>query len=164
MSAVFKCLTGSVALTGAVVLAGCSHPSKRYTTNVEIQQVQAFGRDPKTTPTLVDVEMKFLDCPGDARKVIRAEKAADACVASLKKGDKVEAEIVTTYVAATSSQRAEVVRLGTCPVKTDPKDSANYEIVQVCTDVLFSGVPIGVHCDRKREGEIVEKCPWFKRR
>ncbi len=161
MSAVVKTLLLACAL---LVTAGCSRPPKRYTTNVEIQQVQIFGRDPKTAPMLVDVEMRFTDCPGDARKLIRTEKSTSACVASLKKGDKVEAELVMGYVAATGSQRAEVVRLGTCAVKTDQKDAANYEIVQVCTDVIASGVPVGVHCDRKREGAIVEKCPWFKRK
>lgn len=146
-------------------LVGCKKPSRQYKTTVEIVQSRVVGgkTDPKAGPNAMDLELKYIDCPGDARRVMRGDKAFAMCGNKFKQGDKVEAEIQTSFNAAKGSYRSEVVRLGDCPVKLDLEDEANYEIVQVCTDLKASGNVVGVHCDRKRSGEIVAKCPWFAR-
>lgn len=55
------------------------------------------------------------------------------------------------------------MKFGDCPVKIDATDEANWEVVQVCKDLMVSGVAAGVHCDRTRNKELTDKCPWFKR-
>jgi hypothetical protein len=152
----------SLVLAATAALA--CEKSARYTTTVEILQIQRFGQDPKTNPGMTDLELKFVDCPGDARKIIRTDKAFGACGAKFKKGDKVSADVVLNYSSERSQYRNEIVRLDDCQVKLDPKEEANYEIYQDCRDLVASGAVVGVHCDRQRGKELLAKCPWMRRR
>jgi hypothetical protein len=152
---------GTWMLKGVLALvSGCGKPVT-YSTTVEVLQVQRFGQ---TGAGITDLELKFIDCPGDARKIIRGDKTFGQCGGKFKKGDKVRAELVVNYSADRGQYRSEVVRLDDCPVKLDPKEEANYEIVQDCTDLVVSGATVGVHCDRTRNKGLVAKCPWFRRR
>jgi hypothetical protein len=113
---------------------------------------------------MMDLELKFVDCPGDARKVIRASKTFGPCGAKFKNGDKISAELVQTYSSDRGQYRAEITKLDDCPIEVDPKEDANYEMVQDCKDLMASGAVVGVHCDRTRNKELVAKCPWLRRR
>jgi hypothetical protein len=151
-------------MSGLLPLAlGCGEKASHYTTTVEVIQVQRMGQDPKA-PGMTDLELKFVDCPGDARKMIRGDKAFGVCGAKFKKGDKISAEVVLSYSTDRGGYRNELVRLEDCPVKLDPKEDANYEVVQECKDLMASGAVVGVHCDRTRSAELIAKCPWFKRK
>jgi hypothetical protein len=154
-----------LAVTLAVLAggAGCEKPS-HYTTTVEIVGIQRFGQDPKTNPGMMDIEFRYADCPGDARRVIRCDKTFGPCGAKFQKGDKIPAELVLSYSSERGQYRSDVVRLADCPVKLDPKEEANYEMVQDCQELISSGAVVGVHCDRTRNKELVAKCPWLKRR
>ena len=121
------------------------------------------GQQGKGAPSLVEFEMKFVACPGDVRRVVRGDKDLAACAGGLKKGETVPASIDFAFDKVRENYRGELVKLGSCKVKLDPKEDANYEAVQVCTDVKASGVVVGVHCDKKREGELIAKCPWLRR-
>lgn len=146
--------------------AACGEKPQKFTTTVEIVGVQRLGgnQDPKAPPPLMDLELKYADCPGDARRVMRGDKAFSQCGAKFKKGDKVPAELVLSYSSERSQYRSELVRLADCEVKLDPKEEANYETVQDCKDLMASGAVVGVHCDRTRNKDLVAKCPWLKRR
>ena len=149
-------------LAAAPFFSACDKPV-HYTTTVEVVQMQRFGQE-KTGPGMMDLELKFIECPGDARKIMRGDKTFGQCGAKFKVGDKVSAELVQTYSTERGSYRSEIVRLDDCSVKLDPKEEANYEIVQDCKDLVASGAVVGVHCDRTRNKELVAKCPWFRRR
>ncbi|MDB4994782.1 MAG: hypothetical protein JWM74_2214 [Myxococcaceae bacterium] len=154
-----------LASASGLVLAGslgCSAPTP-YRANVEVIQVQTFGKDPKV-PAGMDVEMRYVDCPGDSRRILRGDKAFTACASKLKAGDKVPVDLLASYNSEKGSYRVVVTKLGDCAVKQDPKDEANYEIVETCTDVKASGEVVGVHCDRTRSKELVAKCPWLRRK
>ena len=145
--------------------AGCGEKPAKYTTTVEIVGVQRLGgQDPKAQPGMMDLELKYSECPGDARRVIRGDKTFSQCGAKFKKGDKVPADVMLTYSSERGQYRSELVRLDDCEVKLDPKEEANYETVQDCKDLVSSGAVVGVHCDRTRNAELVAKCPWLKRR
>lgn len=146
----------------AGVVAGCNRATQQYTTTVEVGEVQHYGQAAKGG-SITDLELKFVDCPGDARKYIRADKAFGQCNPNIKEGERLKAEVVAKYNSESNSYKSEVVRLGDCPMKFDPTDEANYEIVQTCTDLEASGAVVGVHCDRSRSKELVAKCPWFRR-
>jgi hypothetical protein len=156
-------LAGVLAVSSAI--AACGEKPVKYTTTVEIIQAQRLGgQDPKAPPGMMDIELKYADCPGDARRVMRGDKTFSQCGAKFKKGDKVPAELVLTYSTERSQYRSELVRLDDCEVKLDPKEEANYETVQDCRDLVSSGAVVGVHCDRTRNKELVAKCPWLRRR
>jgi hypothetical protein len=152
----------AVLLVSLLFALGCEKP-QRYTTTAEIIQVQRFGQDPVTAPHATDVELKFVECPGDARKVMRGDKVFSLCAAKLKKGDKATVELVSRWVADKGGYRSEIVKLNDCDVKIDPTDEANWEIVQDCKDLEASGATVGVRCERKRSKELVAKCPWLRR-
>jgi hypothetical protein len=151
-----------VFLLGAVVLGGCDKP-RHDTTTVEIVQVERFGQTGDAV-TQMDIELTYSECPGDSRRVVRADKAFAHCASGLKAGDKVKAEVVSKYSSERGVYRSEIVKLAECPMKLDPKEEANYEIVQQCSDVTTTGNIVGVHCDRARGEKLVEKCPWLRRR
>jgi hypothetical protein len=154
------------ALSGlfAVLVSGCHEKAQRYDTKVEILKLRLMGtQHGKTAPTLIEFEMRFFECPGEVKRVVRGDKALAECAAGLKVGEKVPASIDFSYDRERENYRGDLVKLGPCDVKLDPKEEANYESVQVCRDLKSSGVVVGVHCDKKREGELVEKCPWLRR-
>jgi hypothetical protein len=132
---------------------------------VEIVGLQRLGgQDPKAPPGMMDLELRYSDCPGDARRVMRGDKTFSQCGAKFKKGDKIAADLVLSYSSERGQYRSEIVRLDDCEVKLDPKEEANYETVQECKELVSSGAVVGVHCDRTRNKELVAKCPWLKRR
>lgn len=135
---------------------------QRYKARVAIQHVELFGRD-KTAPVLMDIRLKYVDCPGEARQVVRGDRTFSQCGAKLKKGDIVEAELISTYHPEQERYRSELLRLGDCPIQLDPKEEANYETIQTCTELKASGATVGVRCTRKRSPELLEKCPWLRR-
>ena len=76
-------------LLGAVLAcatAGCESP-KKFTTTMEVIQVEHF-KDDKGETTKLGLELRYADCPGDARRVLRAAKAFAACAGPIKAGDK----------------------------------------------------------------------------
>lgn len=138
--------------------------SKTFSTKVELTRVYPIGRDPKA-PTLMDVELRYSECPGDARKLVRGDKEFAACaLGKLKTGMKdVPVEVVQSWNAERGNWRGDVVQIGGCAIKADPKDEANYERIEVCSELKVTGVAVGVTCDRKRGPALVEKCPWLRR-
>ncbi|MEO6600952.1 MAG: hypothetical protein ABIQ16_13820 [Polyangiaceae bacterium] len=154
-------------LLGLVVIASapaCHERAQRFETKVEIQSSRQMGtQQGKVAATLIEFELRFVDCPGEVKRVVRGDKALAACAGYLKKGAIVPASIDFSYDRERENYRGELVKLGPCDVRLDPKEDANYETVQVCHDLKTSGVVVGVHCDKKREGELVDKCPWLRR-
>jgi hypothetical protein len=148
-----------VTLTSAL---GCEGP-KRFPTTLEIVQIEPF-KDEKGATTKIALELRYADCPGDHRRVVRADKSFAACGAAMKRGDKLPSELLSTWNSDKGVYRSEIVRLGDCVLKQDPKDDANYEMVQTCSDIVATGDVIGVRCDRTRSKELVDKCPWLRRR
>jgi hypothetical protein len=145
-------------------VSGCRAKAQRYETKVEIISARTMGgQQGKAAPSLIEFEMRFVDCPGEVKRVVRGDKALAACAGGLKKGETVPASIDFSYDRERENYRGDLVKLGPCDVKLDPKEDANYEMVQVCRDLKASGVVVGVHCDKKREGALIEKCPWLRR-
>lgn len=144
-------------VASAVLAIGCESKTK-YTTTLEVTQAEPFEDG------TLGLELRYADCPGYARRVLRADKAFAACARGTKAGDKLTADIVSIWRRDRDAYRTEIVRLGDCPLKQDPKDPANYEMVETCSDVVATGVVIGVRCDRTRNDDLVAKCPWLRRR
>jgi hypothetical protein len=155
-----SCLLGSIAL---VTATACHDSKKTFETRVEIVSTRTMGGQGGKAPSLIEMEMKFIDCPGEVRRVMRGDKALAACAGGMKAGEKLPATMEFSYDAERENYRDELVKLGPCEVKLDPKEAANYETVQVCTDLMATGVAVGIHCEKKREGELLVKCPWLKR-
>jgi hypothetical protein len=149
----------ALAVAAAGLAAACKEKPETFTTTVEVMQVRAFG----TTTKLMDLEVKFAECPADARHVMRLGKDFTDCDQPLKAGDKVKADVTLTWNQERGFYRNDIVKLGKCNVKLDRKDEANYQTVEVCSDVKASGIVVGVRCERTRSPELLAKCPWLRR-
>ena len=113
----------------ALALAGtlsCAKKQQTYHTTVELTRVHPFGKDPKL-PVMMDVELRYSECPGDSRKLIRGDKEFAKCALGLKTGAKVPVDVVSTYSPERGVFRSEIVKIGDCPIKTDPKDEKLFE-------------------------------------
>ncbi len=143
-------------------LTACESP-KSYATTMEVVQIEPLA-DPHGGVAKISVELRYAECPGDNRRVVHADKAFAACAKDIKAGDKLKANLVSSWQSERGVYRTDVTKLGDCALKQDPKDDANYELVQTCTDVIATDAVIGVRCDRTRSKELVAKCPWLRRR
>lgn len=162
MSWCSRTLWVAVLFVAPLGLVGCESP-KRFTTTFEVIQVEPF-KDDKGETAKMSLELRYADCPGDTHRVLHADRAFATCAPQVKSGDKLKAELVSTWQSDKGFYRSDVIRLGDCPVKQDPKEEANYELVQTCTDVVTTGTVVGVRCDRTRSKELVAKCPWLRRK
>lgn len=150
-----------LAVVGIVLLTGCSR-TETFTTTAELLDIEHFGDAPDKAKQ-VNFELRYADCPGDNRRVLRGDKELAACTKDLKEGAKVPMEIVSKYSSEKSGYRSEVTKIAGCPVKWDPKEEANYEMTMVCNDVKTTGAVVGVRCDRSRPSALLEKCPFLRR-
>jgi hypothetical protein len=157
-----RLVLGFTTFVVALAVAACGEPAKKFSTTMEVLQTEPFT-DEKGVQTY-GMQLKYSECPGDARRVLRAGKEYAACGTKIKPGDKLKADISATWDSERGVYRTEITHLGECPVKLDRKDEFNYEMVQICTDIVATGAVVGVHCDRNRPKEQVDKCPWLKRR
>jgi hypothetical protein len=159
----FRRATLVLTVAVACLASGCRDKPKTFETRVEIVSTRVMGNKGGKAASLIEMEMLFIDCPGEVRRVMRGDAALAACAGGMKVGEKVPATMELSYDAERENYRDEVVKLGSCEVKLDPKEDANYESVQVCKDLTSTGVTVGVHCNKKREGDLLVKCPWLKR-
>ena len=161
-----------------LALVACKEKPKSFQTTVEVMQVRTFGGGGSGGGTgsaagaaggtgksgkLTDLDLKFIECPGNARQILRAPREFSECGTKLKVGDKLKADVTLSYNAERGNYRNEITHLGDCDLKMDLKDEANYQTVENCTEVKASGSVVGVRCDRLRSPELVAKCPWLKR-
>jgi hypothetical protein len=137
---------------------------------VEVMQVRTFGGGSAggggaggASGKLTDLDLKYVECPGNARQVLRAPREFSECGTKLKVGDKLRANVTLTYNPERGTYRNQITHLGDCGLKMDMKDEANYQTVENCTDVKASGSVVGVRCDRLRTPELLAKCPWLRR-
>lgn len=152
-----------VRVVGVSVLAllGCKQKPQSFSTTVEVMQVRMFGGG--TGPKLTDLDVKYDRCPGDARQIMRLGKEFSECGSKLKAGDKLKADVVLSWSSERGVYRNEITRLGDCPVKLDPKDEANYQSFENCTEVKATGMVVGVRCERTRSEAVLAACPWLRR-
>jgi hypothetical protein len=149
-------------VVASFLLTGCER-SQTFTTTVELVDIEHFG-EPPATAHQVNFELRYADCPGDNRRILRGDKDLAACTKDLKEGARVPLEIVSKYSSEKGGYRAEVTKIAGCAVKWDRKEEANYEMTSVCTDIEATGAVVGVHCDRSRPKALVEKCPFLRRK
>jgi hypothetical protein len=160
MIASMRWLTPSMLV--ALTLTACES-QKKFSTTMEVMQVEVF-KDDKGQTSKLGLELRYAECPGDARRVIQADRTFAECSSTIKAGDKLKTELVSTWQSDKGSYRSEIVKLGDCALKQDKNDSANYEMVQTCSDIVTTGTVVGVRCDRTRSKDLVDKCPWLRRK
>lgn len=111
----------------------------------------------------MDLELKYAECPGRARKLIRGNKEFAKCALGFKAGDKLPVDVAMKYNSERGSYRSDITRIGPCSIQVDSKDEANYEAIENCTEIKATGLSVGVRCNRQRDEALLAKCPWLRR-
>jgi hypothetical protein len=151
-----------LALIALVPLAACSKKPTTYQTKVTLKTVEVVARSAAGAPTIIEINVEYPDCPGEQLETLQGNAEFSKCALKYKAGEVIPATIEwgpTDY----GHYDSEIIQLGDCPRKRDPRDARSYEVVQECTDVIVNGVKAGFHCDRKPNKELLDKCPWFAR-
>lgn len=152
------------ACTALVLLAGCGQKPKTYDANVVVERIEVVRTDASGAPMVTDVTVEFGDCPGQQTETFRGDKTFAACIAKLKKGDKVPAKLLHAPDEY-GEWDVEVTELAGCARKPEPKGAqTDFGVVQVCHELMSNGVKIGFRCERKPSKELIDKCPWFRTR
>ncbi len=144
-----------------LALGACEKAPRNYETKVTLKSVEVVARD-TAGPVLIEVQVEYPDCPGEQLETLQGNAEFTKCALKYKVNEVLPATIewaATDY----GHYDSEIIKLGECTRKRDPRDARSYEVVQECVDVNVNGVKAGFHCDRKPNKELLDKCPWFAR-
>ena len=87
------------------LVIACEKP-QTFTTTMEVLQVETF-KDEKGATATIGLSLRYADCPGDARRILRGDKKYAACAGPLKAGDKIKADFsANVFVIATPAAGA----------------------------------------------------------
>ncbi len=157
-----SCVALVATLATALAVSACHRP-KHYETTVEITRVSTVRTDEAKKPLVLDVEVAYSECPGGQLEVVRGGADFASCAQKLKVGDKVKVGIDHEWTEE-GHYKWTVRTLGECSRVADPNDEASYALVRECDDWTVNGARVGFQCRYIPEQNLVDKCPWFKRR
>ena len=153
-------------LVPVVVLfaCGCHSGNKSYQSRVEMTRFDVVHRDDAGTPLTGDIELEWTDCPGEQREITRGNQAFVECMAKYKPGDQLPVQVDWGWDAPSEQYDWDITKVGDCTRPPEAHDEASFDMVQECETLKEQGVPVGFHCSRVPKHELLEKCPWFRRR
>jgi hypothetical protein len=155
------CIVGTTALA-LFVASGCHRP-KHYEANVEVSRVSPIRKDEQGKVLTLDLEISYVECPGTQVEVMRGDAVFAACVSKYKVGEKVKIELDHVWHEE-GHYEWRVNKVGDCTRVIDPNDEASYAMVRECTDWEVNGTRVGFQCKYIPEKNLLQKCPWFRRR
>lgn len=151
----------AIALVSATAI-GCHAKPVSYQSNVRIQRVVVVSTDAQHSPTSADVSFVWAECPGEQRQTVRSGKALAACLPKLHVGDTVPVTVLWEREDHGGFDW-HVVELAGCAIPPVDDDDSSFESIQDCHPSTQHDAVLGFHCDRVPKGELIERCPWFRR-
>jgi hypothetical protein len=153
----------AAAAVAAVAVSACSKRSTTYEAKVRLVRVENVRVDATAKATDVDVELEYVDCPGEQLEVLRGDAAFADCMKQYKNGEEVKVKIDHHWQADRVRWDWDVVEIGGCKRPPDADDISSFDTVQECEPIVANGVTEGFHCNRTPQKELLRKCPWFAR-
>ena len=132
----------SAAIALCALLGGCEKKAHNFETKVTVQSVEIVARDKAGTPQIVEVNVEYPDCPGDQLETLQGNAEFTTCFAKYKVGEVLPATIEWAPTDF-GHYDSEIIHIGDCSRRRDPRDARSYEVVQECTDVVVNGVELG---------------------
>jgi len=146
----------------AVTALGCQRP-KKFEADVQVNRWSVVRKDDSGKVMTSDLEVSFVECPGDQIDIIRGGAEFSACVASkIKVGDKVHVKL-DYHWNEDGFWDYDITDVQGCVRARDPNDEASYKMVRECRDWEVNGARVGFQCSYTNKTELNKKCPWFKR-
>jgi len=143
-------------------MMGCRNKPVTYQSRVRVQRAIVVATDEQKNPISADVTFTWADCPGEQRQTVRSGKALAACIPKLRPGETVPVTVVWE-VEDHGGYDWHVIEIAGCQIPPVDDDDSSFESVQDCHPSTQHDAVLGFHCDRLPEGELLEKCPWFRR-
>jgi len=158
-----RCLLIAAPLLIVVSLPSCHRP-KQYETNVEIKRIAAVQAHEPGAASSMDVEVSFLECPGDQIEVVRGGVEFAKCIQSkqTREGGRVGVKVMHRWDPEGHYEH-DIVEVNGCARPFDPNDQDSFKIIRECSDWVVNGVPVGFQCQYAEKEQLVKKCPWFRR-
>ncbi len=141
---------------------GCGHPHKEYVSSVKLNRVTVVHTDDKGEPVSTDVEVHWKECPGEQVQVMRSGKEFSKCMQKHKAGDNVLVKVLWEWDDH-GHYDWHIIEVGGCAAPPVDDDDSSFDQIQECQPSVQHDAVVGFHCDRLPEGELLDKCPWFKR-
>lgn len=145
-----------------LAMTGCKRPA-HYETEVEVTRVSAVRKNDAGKTETLDVEMRFVSCPGSQLEIVRGDAVFAACAGRYKVGDKLRVSI-DHVLSSDGYYRWTIRKLGDCVRPADPNDEVSHAMLRECDDSVVNGTRVGFQCKHVPDQKLVEKCPWFRRR
>ena len=142
----------------------CKDGIRVYETNVVITRMDTITFDKDNNHTAVDLEISYIECPGDQIEVIRGDRNFAQCLYSLGKkvGDKLHVDIEWKW-GHLGYYKWVVKRVDTCERVIDLNDQASFDLIEECEDIIVYGNKVGFTCKKIPTDKLIKVCPWFKK-
>lgn len=152
----------SLLLVCAFVGSAC-HRTTQHEANVEVTRSHSTRKDEAGKPLTVDFEFSYVECPGSQIEVIRGDAKFAECTSKYKVGDRVKVAIEHKW-GDEGVYKWTVTKVGDCVRVPDPDDEASFAMVRECNDWQVNGTRVGFQCKYAPEKNLIDKCPWFRKR
>ncbi len=150
-----------IALAVLPVLAACDGP-KWYDSEVEVKRVDVVRRDKDGNPLTADLEVSYVNCPGEQIETIRGGAEFAKCITQHKAGEKVKVKLLH-HPTPEGYYDWDIHEVAGCSRPPDAEDEASFDMVRECEDLLVNGVAVGFHCNLLPQKKLLAKCPWFRK-
>ena len=146
------------------LLCDCRESDKNYTANAEIVRIEKVRFDEYGDPLVIDVELSYFQCPGTQLEIIRGGREFAKCIMqSHKVGDRLRVGVHWGWDSF-GYYKWKVQKVDDCVREIDPLDEVSYDLVEECEDYRVYGAKVGFACKRIPTKELIEKCPWFRKK
>jgi hypothetical protein len=135
---------------------------KTYESRVSITHLAVVQRGPGGEALSTDVGFVWADCPGQQSQMLRSGAEFSGCARKLKVGETVPVKVLWEWDEH-GHYDWHVIEVGGCSAPPVDDDDSSFESVRECVPILQHDHEVGFHCNRVPEGELLQKCPWFKR-
>ncbi len=145
-----------------VASPGCRPEHKEFVSSVTLNRISVVERDDKGNAVSTDVELRWKECPGEQLQLMRSGKEFSECMKKHKPGETAVVKVLWEWDEH-GHYDWHVIDVGGCPAPPVDDDDSSFDQIQECVPSIQHDAVVGFHCDRLPEGELLEKCPWFRR-
>jgi hypothetical protein len=149
-------------LVCCLAVESCHSGPRTFESTALTTRVVPVHRDASGRVQTMDVEFDWVGCPGRQHQLVRAGADFAACAASLKPGETVPVTVLWEWDEH-GHYDWHVLELKGCKLAHVDDDDSSYEMVTACESVRSHDAVVGFHCDRSSDGDLIRKCPWFRR-
>lgn len=150
-------------LVSAAIVNGCHAKPQTFDSQARLRRIEVVHRDDANSPVSTDVDIEWITCPGIQWQTVRSGQAFSTCIQKHKVADTVPVKVLWEWDDH-GNYDWHVVEIGGCKAPPVDDDDSSFDSIGECVPSKQHDAVVGFHCDVEPEGELVAKCPWFRKR